>query len=97
MSIHEPSSAAPRILEGDKIKPITPEVIAELFCDLSSDQQAAFFNHVDSVASTWKSDLCFQLQYITDEDGLTLAGRRVMQQIGEYSHWGLVPHLSVRA
>ena len=26
----------------------------------------------------------------TDDDGLSLAGRRVMQAIGEYSHWGIL-------
>jgi hypothetical protein len=83
-----------KILEDDTLKEITPEVIAELFCSMCSDEQAAFFNHVDAVGSPW---MPFQLQAITDEDGLTLQGRRVMQQIGEYSHWGLVPHLSVRA
>ena len=70
----------------------TPEDIAEAFAGLDSEQQAKFFNHVDKVATNWgNSGWPMQLQYITDEDGLTLAGRRVMQMIGEYSHWGLRP------
>lgn len=69
---------------------LTPEDIAQLFCDLDSAQQARFFNHVGEIASRWKGmGLAMQLQYITDEDGLNYAGRRVMQHIGDYSHWGL--------
>jgi hypothetical protein len=72
---------------------LTPELLAEGFCSLRSDEQAEFFNHIAALASEWEAPLGFQLQAITDEDGLTLAGRRVMQGIGEYSHWGLVPKI----
>jgi len=83
-----------KVIVGANILDITPELVAELFACMDSEKQARFFNHVDEVATSWhggRGQLCMQLQYITDEDGLTLAGRRVMQQIGEYSHWGLVP------
>ena len=83
-----------KVIVQDSILPVQPEVIAEIFACFSSAEQAMFFNHIDNIASSWhggSSALCFQLQAITDEDGLTLAGRRVMQGIGEYSHWGLVP------
>ena len=81
-----------RVVTGEQLLPASPELIAEMFACLSSEEQARFFNHVDKVASTWSGGgFCFQLQYITDEDGLTLAGRRVMQQIGDYSHWGITP------
>ena len=71
---------------------VTPEVIAEIFADMGSDEQARFFNHIAVVASKWGAGgyLGMQLQAITEDCGLTLAGRRVMQEIGEYSHWGLV-------
>jgi len=78
-----------RLIVGEHIKELTPELIAAMFCDLGSDEQARFFNHIDKVASTWTAPFSFQLQEITDDDGLTLAGRRVMQEIGNYSHWGL--------
>ena len=52
--------------------------------------QARFFNHVDAIASTWGAAFEMQLQAITDDDGLTLARRRVMQAIGDYSHWGVL-------
>ena len=79
-----------KIIVDELISDITPEIIAELFCDLDSHEQASFFNHVDELASQWNCmGLVMQLQHITDEDGLTLAGRRVMSYIGDYSHWGL--------
>lgn len=77
-----------RIINNDTISDVTPEIIAELFCHLDQAGQARFFNHVDSIASTWDAPFEMQLQAITDDDGLTLAGRRVMQAIGDYSHWG---------
>ena len=81
-----------KLLLGNKLEEVTPELVAELFAEMYADEQARFFNHVAAVASKWAGiGLVMQLQYVTDEDGLTLAGRRVMQEIGEYSHWGLVP------
>ena len=81
-----------RIIKKVHVSPATPELIAEMFACLDSEEQAKFFNHVAEVASKWSGGgFCLQLQYITDEDGLTLAGRRVMQEIGDYSHWGITP------
>jgi hypothetical protein len=72
----------------NKIVEITPELLAEAFWNMDSGEQAMFYNSLDSDA---EGMLVFQLQAITDGDGLTLGGRRVMQSIGEYSHLGLVP------
>jgi len=83
-----------KVIVGENVLTITPEMVAEMFACMGSEEQAAFFNHVDKVATSWhggRGVLAMQLQWITDDDGLTLAGRRVMQEIGEYSHWGLVP------
>jgi len=83
-----------KVLVQDSLLPVEPEVVAEMFACLNSEEQARFFNHIEKIASSWHGGsgaLCFQLQAITDEDGLTLAGRRVMQEIGDYSHWGIVP------
>jgi hypothetical protein len=65
---------------------LTPEEIAEKFWEMGNHEQARFFNRLADIGG-YKA--IFQLQYITETDGLTLAGRRVMQAIGEYSHWGL--------
>ena len=75
------------ILVNKTLETITPEILAELFWEMSSDEQARFYNRLSEV-SDFKFP--FQLQSITEENGLTLAGRRVMQSIGDYSHWGLV-------
>jgi hypothetical protein len=84
-----------RIIDGDAIIAITPELIAELWCNLDASEQASFFNEVGHIASAWRAGGPeFQLQYITDDHGLNLAGRRVMQSIGDYSHWGLVPNIT---
>ena len=79
-----------KIIINNEIKDITPEIVAELFANMRSDEQAMFFNHVAEVAGKWSSGLEFQLQWVTDDDGLSLAGRRVMQAIGDYSHWGVL-------
>ena len=80
-----------KIIINDDLMQITPEIIAELFCELDSEKQARFFNHVADTASIWDGGgLVMQMQYITDEDGLNDSGRRVMSYIGDYSHWGVV-------
>ena len=83
-----------KIIIGNTISEITPEILAELFTNMCSDEQARFFNHVDVVASTWTSPWVFQLQGITDCSELNYGGRRVMQEIGEYSHWGITCEVS---
>jgi len=78
-----------QLIVGDKVTSKTPEDVAELFASMGSDEQARFFNHVDAVASCWGGGgLPFQLQSVTEDDGLTLEGRRVMQMIGKCSHGG---------
>ena len=85
-----------RLIEKENLLTVTPEMVAELFGFMTSKEQSQFFNHIDEVCTSWHGGigaLSMQAQHITDEDDLTLAGRRVMQKIGEYSHWGLVPRL----
>ncbi|MFA5166763.1 MAG: hypothetical protein WC449_05760 [Candidatus Paceibacterota bacterium] len=65
---------------------ITPLEAAAVFWSMNSKDQANFFNELAFLS---ESRLPMQLQYITEDDVLSLAGRRVMQEIGEYSHWGL--------
>jgi hypothetical protein len=64
-----------QIVIDNQFQDITPEILAELFWNLNSEEQARFYNHLDTVADFI---FPFQLQSITDEEGLTLAGRRVM-------------------
>lgn len=75
-----------KVLIDNVLTELTPELLAVHFWNMDSGEQARFYNELDSVAEHM---FPFQLQAITEEDGLTLAGRRVMQTIGEYSHWGI--------
>lgn len=87
----------PRLLTDNAVVEITPEHIAILFCNLDSEEQAKFYNICGEIGTKWRDEKggwCFQLQAITDEKCLTYGGRRFMQEVGEYSHWGLVPHAS---
>ena len=75
-----------KILIGNTLEEVTPEIIAELFAGMKSDQQAAFFSKVGALVETWAAGcMALQLQYVTSDVGLTPAGRRVMQEIGEYA------------
>lgn len=74
---------------------MTPEFLAECFCELDADEMARFFNHIDAVSSTWgTAGWALQLAYVTGSKNLTLAGRRVMDTIGDHSHAGL-PYLEL--
>lgn len=85
-----------KVCIDDTLFTITPEMVAEMFCSMSSEEQAVFFNSVHDIGTSWHGGaFSMQLQYITDEQGLNLGGRAVMQSIGDYSHWGLVPHASL--
>lgn len=63
---------------------MSPEDIADCFCDLHDDEQALFFNRIAEVVATWCNPFCFQLQYIINKKILTRDGREIMRQIGEY-------------
>lgn len=78
------------INETIETEELDPETIAEAFWALDANEQARFYNHLDRIADF---HFPFQLQAVTDSDELTLAGRRVMGAIGDYSHWGLVPRI----
>ncbi len=56
--------------------------LAEMFWGLNEDEQAVFFNKLGEISG---NKLCFQLQYITDNEILTEAGRDAMQEIGYYA------------
>ena len=57
--------------------------VAKCFWGLSSRQQAQFFNSLGDLDS---GAFAMQLQYIMDREELSDAGRRAMEQIGNYSN-----------
>lgn len=63
---------------------MSPENIADYFCDLSSSEQAIFFNRIAEVTAKWGTSFCFQLEYIVSSNLLTREGKEIMRQIGEY-------------
>ena len=52
---------------------------------MDSGKQANFFNSVADITSNYDTELCFQLQHITDEEVLSDDARELMKLIGEYS------------
>jgi len=69
-------------------KELTPELIAADFWELSDKQQAAFYNHLATIAS--EKQLYCQMQMVYGKKELTLPGRRAMTIIGGIS----IPELS---
>ena len=70
----------------DVVIGLTAEDIAEVFCKMDGQEQAAFFNEIASLSAKWKgTSFPFQAQAITDSENLAPAGRRIMQTIGDYS------------
>jgi hypothetical protein len=62
----------------------TPDELAFEFANMNSEQQAMFFNELASITDKWEHPFCFQLQALTDNPALTIEGRHIMEQIGEY-------------
>ena len=63
---------------------LSPEEIADCFCDLHDNEQALFFNRIAEVVAAWGTSFCFQLQSVIDSKVLTSDGKDIMCQIGEY-------------
>lgn len=64
---------------------LAPRQMAELFCNMDSQEQAEFFNHIGDIVADWPGPFCFQLQTITDDPALNNEGREIMADIGEYA------------
>lgn len=64
---------------------LSPEDLADCFCNLHDNEQALFFNRIAEVVSKWGNPFCFQLKYIIDCKVLTNGGKAIMRTIGECS------------
>lgn len=64
---------------------LEPEEIAAYFCEMSSLDQAHFFNEVAAMVKTWEGTFDVQMDNVTTEGVLNDDGRRIMKTIGDYS------------
>lgn len=65
---------------------VSPEKVAELFCSMDADEQAAFFNRIAEDVKTWPScNFDMQMHYVSEKEALTYEARRIMLTIGNYS------------
>lgn len=65
---------------------LTPEDVAQMFCEMDSNEQARFFNEIAETVKGWDQPFSFQLQAVTDKPELTSQARNVMAQIGIYAY-----------
>jgi len=63
---------------------LSPEDVADCFCDLYSDEQAIFFNRIAEVTATWNTRFCIQVESIIDSNMLTNGGKKIMLRLGEF-------------
>lgn len=63
---------------------LSPEDLADCFCDLCDEEQAIFFNRIFDAVTAWGKPFCFQLQAVIDSPALTSGGKAIMRTIGEY-------------
>lgn len=72
------------VIDDDRIVSITPQIVAEIFWNMDSNEQAIFFDCLYSHES-----LSMQLQYVATSENLSYGARSVMRKIGEYADVGL--------
>jgi hypothetical protein len=63
----------------------TIEELAKAIIDLGSDEQAELISKMAELAVKTDFSVPMQLQYVTDDPGLTRQGRALMRLIGNYS------------
>lgn len=64
---------------------ITPEKLAEIFCNMDHREQSKFFNHIHHESNFWEQPFPFQMQMVSDANDLTDGGREIMKTIGGYA------------
>lgn len=62
---------------------LTPEDLADCFCDLHSNEQATFFNRISELVEKWDTSFFFQVQAINRSGKPTSGGDEIMGIIGE--------------
>lgn len=64
---------------------VTPEKLAELFCEMDESEMADFFNNIAIESKSWETPFCNQMESLIRTGTLNESGRKIMQVIGEYS------------
>ena len=62
---------------------LTPEDLANYFCDLHPNKQTVFFNRISELVEKWDTSFFFQVQAIRNSEKLTSGGGEIMDIIGE--------------
>lgn len=60
-----------------------PKQLAELFCGLFADQQAAFFNEVAIISGAWDGPC--EVQWRSMQEHLSVGGKRVVDEMSEHT------------
>lgn len=63
---------------------VDPEVLANAFCEMDSNEQAMFFNYVAMKTSTWSSTAFpIQMMEAFKSKSISPAGKGIMKEIAE--------------
>lgn len=60
-----------------------PAALAKMFCNLTSEKQAEFFNSVAVISSTWEASAALQWRYMQSD--LSEKGSRLIEEIYEHT------------
>lgn len=64
---------------------LTPQDVADIFCAMNSGDQAAVFNEIGAIASTWPNGgWCVQACEIVRARELSDAGRKVIAALADH-------------
>jgi hypothetical protein len=65
---------------------LTPELVAEAFCEMNASEQAAMFEHIYTLSQRWAGTFAYQMQTVVEMGGASGNARTIMVQIGEAAH-----------
>jgi|GEM_PF-3832567 len=72
-----------RFVEVTDLARTTPEVMANVFAEWDSGQQAKFINLFTEISEEWKGSRCMQFAYVMDD--LTYEACWALEQLGDHA------------
>jgi hypothetical protein len=72
-----------RLVEITDLDRTTPEVMASVFAEWDSKQQAEFFNRFADISREWEMPRCFQFHQMMPD--VSFEGRYMLEEIGKYA------------